>query len=146
MRVKVRRAAPGLWLFSCPCGYVSPVTRSFDDAVSIGHRHAWHHTPPAKQPEPPAQQQRYRCTVVGCNPVLWGEADAELHASNHGHRIAKWPVRSAEGKRRAKARNRSGYYDKYNVGAKSAHVRLGRSRSSDWGDDSHPFSPEALGQ
>lgn len=92
------------------------------------------------------QPNRWRCLVTGCNPKLYGEGAAEVHREAEGHRVAKWPVRSAEGQRRARARNRGGYYDKYNVGAKSAYVRLGRGSSSDWGDDSHPFSAEALGQ
>lgn len=60
--------------------------------------------------------------VVGCNPVL-DKATAERHTAKTNHRVAKWPVRSPEGKRRAKVRNRTGYYDKYNVGAKSAAAR-----------------------
>lgn len=89
--------------------------------------------------------QRYRCTVVGCNPELWGEAARDDHADRAGHRTAKWPVRSAEGKRRARQRNRSGYYDRYNVGHK-ARGGSGYGSRGEWGDDSHPFSPEALGQ
>lgn len=66
---------------------------------------------------------RFRCTVVGCNPKLYGENAAEAHKKDTGHRTAKWPVRSAEVKRRARQRNESGYYDKYNVGAKIAVSR-----------------------
>lgn len=61
---------------------------------------------------------RWRCCVVGCNPVLTKET-AGSHAVDTGHRVAAWPVRSAEGERRAKERNQTGYYDKYNGGAKS---------------------------
>lgn len=68
---------------------------------------------------------RWRCLVAGCNPRLYGKEAAEKHRKNEGHRVAKWPVRSAEGKRRARHRNKSGYYDKYNVGAKSRFVRMG---------------------
>lgn len=67
-------------------------------------------------------KDRWRCLTVGCNPVL-DEAAAEQHHDKTGHRVAKWPVRSPEGKRRAKIRNRTGYYDRYNVGAKSAEAR-----------------------
>ena len=69
-----------------------------------------------------AQPKRWRCLQVGCNPVLI-EATAESHKANTGHRVAKWPVRSKEGKRRAKVRNQTGYYDQYNVGAKSREAR-----------------------
>jgi hypothetical protein len=70
---------------------------------------------------------RFRCLVTGCNPVLFGQTAATEHFQKLGHRTAKWPVRSAEGERRAQARNKSGYYDKYNVGPKARSVRLGGS-------------------
>lgn len=79
-----------------------------------------------------AQPDRWRCLAVGCNPKLIGQPAAASHKAETGHRVAKWPVRSAEGRRRARARNRSGYYDRYNVGAKSYPSRLG---SDDHGDD-----------
>lgn len=66
---------------------------------------------------------RFRCTVVGCNPKLYGQESADGHNKETGHRTAKWPVRSAEGERKARIRNKTGYYDKYNVGAKSAVAR-----------------------
>lgn len=66
---------------------------------------------------------RQRCLTVGCNPMLADESAAQGHREATGHRTAKWPVRSAEGERRASARNKSGYYDKYNVGAKSPVAR-----------------------
>ncbi len=69
------------------------------------------------------QPNRRRCTEVGCNPILQGDAAAEAHTAETGHRTAKWPTRSAEGRRKARARNRTGYYDKYNVGEKSASAR-----------------------
>lgn len=88
------------------------------------------------------QSNRWRCLTTGCNPKLYGDAAAAAHREAEGHRVAKWPVRSAEGQRRARQRNRSGYYDKYNIGAKSRAARFGS-----YGDDGeHPFSPEALGQ
>lgn len=68
------------------------------------------------------QRNRWRCTVVGCNPVLIGQGSADEHAAT-GHRIAKWPVRSTAGKAKAQERNRSGYYDKYNVGEKLSGSR-----------------------
>ena len=75
------------------------------------------------------QHNRWRCTVVGCNPKLIGQAAADAHAAT-GHRVAKWPIRSPQGKAKARERNRSGYYDQYNVGAKSAEARgISRRRS-----------------
>ena len=79
------------------------------------------------------QHNRRRCLTVGCNPVLKNEAEAVIHRANTGHRTAKWPLRSAEGKRRARIRNKTGYYDKYNVGYKSAEAR-GIARSIPGGD------------
>lgn len=68
------------------------------------------------------QPERWRCLAKGCNPVL--DVNTALkHREESGHRVAKWPVRSEAGQRRAQARNRSGYYDRYNVGAKSARAR-----------------------
>jgi hypothetical protein len=87
-------------------------------------------------------KNRWRCLVTGCNPLIYGEEAAENHRKIEGHRVAKWPVRSKEGQRRARERNRNGYYDKYNVGAKHATVRLPQYG----GSVDHPFSPEALGQ
>lgn len=87
---------------------------------------------------------RHRCTITGCNPILPSLIDAEHHRAVTGHRIAKWPVRTAEGQRRAKVRNKTGYYRKYNTGAKSPAAR-GIPGYEDCEDD-HPFSPEALGQ
>ena len=69
------------------------------------------------------QHNRWRCTVVGCNPVMKSERARDDHVSETGHRTAKWPIRSPEGKAKARARNRSGYYDQYNVGPKSGRVR-----------------------
>ncbi len=63
-----------------------------------------------------------RCLTTGCNPVL-NEETAKAHAEATGHRVAKWPVRSAEGQRKAKVRNKTGYYRKYNVGDKSPSER-----------------------
>lgn len=85
---------------------------------------------------------RFRCCVTGCNPVLIGEEAANQHRDEQGHRIAKWPTRSAEGKRKAEIRNKTGYYDKYNAGSKSREQHSGESHEY----DDHPFSPEALGQ
>lgn len=94
------------------------------------------------------QADRWRCTVTGCNPMLASQAAADAHRGVFGHRVAKWPVRSAEGKRRAKVRNRTGYYNRYNVGAKAPKRSLGGGWGSDgfFEADDHPFSPEALGQ
>lgn len=63
--------------------------------------------------------KRFRCMVKGCNPKLFGEEAAQSHREEYGHKVYKWPERSTEGKRRAAERNRTGYYDKYNVGVKS---------------------------
>lgn len=69
------------------------------------------------------QHNRWRCTVVGCNPVMKSLEATEKHRAETGHRTAKWPIRSAAGKAKARQRNKTGYYDKYNVGAKSAEAR-----------------------
>lgn len=66
---------------------------------------------------------RYRCLTTGCNPVLYGEEKAHEHKESTGHRTAKWPVRSAAGRAKERQRQKSGYYDKYNVGAKSYGAR-----------------------
>lgn len=94
------------------------------------------------------QTNRWRCTVTGCNPKLASQEEADAHRGVFGHRVAKWPVRSAEGKRRAKKRNPTGYYDRYNVGAKAPVRSLGGgwNRNGFFEADDHPFSPEALGQ
>jgi hypothetical protein len=74
------------------------------------------------------QSDRWRCLTVGCNPTL-NSTTAATHRDETSHRVAAWPVRSAEGRRRAAVRNRTGYYDRYNVGAKSPEVRgIGRGR------------------
>lgn len=109
------------------------------------------------------QTNRWRCTVAGCNPVLIGESAAESHRDSKNHRIAKWPIRSEAGKKKAAKRNKSGYYDKYNVGAKSYENR-GHHFDPDYDEvmqereqsgpeldihsfeDAHIFSDEALGQ
>lgn len=90
-------------------------------------------TPPSEL----ARIERWRCMQKGCNPVL-DQATAAEHNDATGHRVAKWPVRSADGQAKADERNRTGYYDRYNVGAKS--------RRPSFEHDDHPFSPEALGQ
>jgi hypothetical protein len=69
------------------------------------------------------QPNRRRCLVAGCNPVLHGQDQADAHTTATGHRTSKWPIRSAEGRRRANVRNQTGYYDRYNVGPKSAAAR-----------------------
>lgn len=69
------------------------------------------------------QADRWRCTTVGCNPVL-NEVTAEAHKDDTLHNVAKWPVRSKAGKKKAFERNKSGYYDKYNVGQKSYEARV----------------------
>jgi hypothetical protein len=76
----------------------------------------------AHQHEVAQAQNRWRCLVTGCNPKLNSDSARE-HKAATGHRVAAWPVRSAEGVRRAKARNRTGYYDQYNVDEKSARNR-----------------------
>lgn len=96
----------------------------------------------AERPQP----NRWRCLTAGCNPVLVGEAAASAHRDDLSHRVAKWPVRSKAGKRKAKARNRSGYYDRYNVGSKSAVARGLVPEPRAHVEDDHIFSTEALGQ
>lgn len=69
---------------------------------------------------------RQRCTVTGCNPYLANTADAVTHTETTKHRTAAWPVRSAVGIAKAEMRNKSGYYDKYNVGYKSPEAATER--------------------
>lgn len=52
---------------------------------------------------------RHRCLMVGCNPKLKSRAVAEQHREQTGHRIARWPKRSAEGERKQRERNRQQY-------------------------------------
>lgn len=68
-------------------------------------------------------KDRWRCLQTGCNPLLKNEKQGATHKEKTGHRVAKWPVRSAKGISKADKRNKSGYYDKYNVGEKSAAAR-----------------------
>lgn len=56
---------------------------------------------------------RHRCLVAGCNPYLENAEKATEHKNKTGHRTAKWPVRSEEGKRLAKERINGNYYKKY---------------------------------
>lgn len=66
------------------------------------------------------QHNRYRCLEKGCNPVMKAESPeaakalGEAHTKSTGHRTAKWAIRSVTGKAKAKSRNQTGYYDKYN--------------------------------
>ena len=69
------------------------------------------------------QTNRWRCTVVGCNPKLLSDEAQIAHHKETGHRTAKWPIRSAEGKKKAAHRNKTGYYDRFNVGEKSYAAR-----------------------
>ena len=71
------------------------------------------------------QKDRWRCCITGCNPKLFGYDAALKHKKATGHRIARWPVRSAAGAAMARERTRNGYYDKYNVGAKARSIRPG---------------------
>ncbi len=67
--------------------------------------------------------ERWRCLTAGCNPKLAEEIAARRHEAILNHRVAKWPKRSPEGERKARLRNKTGYYDKYNVGSKSYEAR-----------------------
>ena len=87
------------------------------------------------------QRNRWRCLAAGCNPKL-NEESAAKHNAETGHRVAKWPQRSAEGKRRARIRNQTGYYDKYNVGEKSAYARGLTFGGGDYDDESFTLSGE----
>lgn len=140
-RATVRRQAAHRWTWVCGCG--KPGKARGYGVWHVAYRAAFRHVVDVHMGGGDTghigKLQRYRCTVVGCNPELYGERAAELHRAGLGHRTAKWPVRSAEGQRRARQRNRSGYYDRYNVGAKS------RGGFSGVGDD-HPGSEDALGQ
>ena len=95
----------------------------------------------------PGTGVRMRCLTVGCNPVL-DETTAAEHAQATGHRTAKWPVRSADGQKKARKRNRTGYYRKYNVGNKSPYARgidgYGADTVSSYEDGIHPHSSEAF--
>ena len=82
-----------------------------------------------------------RCLTAGCNPVLDEDA-ATKHKEATGHRVAAWPVRSVEGQRRARVRNKTGYYRKYNEGAKDPSER--GLPGYDYADSIHPFSEEAF--
>lgn len=115
------------------------------------------------------QHNRFRCLEKGCNPVMKGDTPEEAkalgdaHTKETGHRTAKWAIRSADGKAKARKRNRSGYYNRYNVGDKSflnrghlidpeLHDRLlgalGTKEDADdrdwYADSIHPFSDEAF--
>lgn len=59
------------------------------------------------------EAERWRCLATGCNPPLT-QVLAVQHAASTGHRVAKWPKRSAAGEAKARERNRTGYYRKYN--------------------------------
>lgn len=76
------------------------------------------------------QAKRWRCLSSGCNPVL-NEEEAISHNAESGHRVAKWPVRSEAGKQKARKRNKTGYYSKYNVGDKSYVNRVGNGFMAD---------------
>lgn len=76
--------------------------------------------------------ERWRCLVAGCNPKLDAES-ARTHKQETGHRVAKWPVRSAEGQRKQRERNRAtGRWADYGP------------RRYDYEDTIHPFSEEAF--
>jgi len=81
--------------------------------------------------------ERWRCLATGCNPAL-NEASATEHKAETGHRVALWPVRSAEGERRAHIRNRTGYYDKYN------HAGAVASRPSPYAPTRTMFSEDEI--
>ena len=92
------------------------------------------------------QPNRWRCLISGCNPIL-NEETAAKHKETTGHRVAKWPVRSADGQAKAQKRNQTGYYRKYNFGDKSPMARGLKGYGGHSGDyEPHPFSAEALGQ
>lgn len=52
---------------------------------------------------------RWRCLEVGCNPKLKGHT-AQQHKEQTGHRVAKWPIRSAAGEAKQRERNRLSPY------------------------------------
>lgn len=56
-----------------------------------------------------ADRARWRCLEVGCNPKLNGTT-AQQHKGQTGHRVAKWPVRSAAGEAKQRERNRLNPY------------------------------------
>ena len=66
---------------------------------------------------------RQRCTVTGCNPLLADLDAAAAHRDATGHRTAAWPVRSAEGKRLERKRNRTGYHRKYQLAREERQLK-----------------------
>jgi hypothetical protein len=94
---------------------------------------------------PDTKDDRWRCLVTGCNPYLT-ETTAVDHKGATGHRVAAWPIRSASGQRRAQARNKSGYYTKYNTGNKSYEAfqdRTGQGKPDETNYTSS-YTPAAL--
>lgn len=98
-----------------------------------------------------SNEGRWRCLITGCNPLL-NATSAQAHKEKTGHRVAAWPVRSAEGQRRAQVRNQTGYYRKYNVGDKSPSARglstreISPFRSESWDEGADFGSPDEHGQ
>ena len=101
--------------------YQSSQTEEFDSPRIHVKSRARHNT--RKNMKFVDNTDRYRCLTTGCNPVMYGEEQANEHKGLTGHRTAKWPVRSAAGRAKERRRQTSGYYDKYNVGAKSYGAR-----------------------
>ena len=101
--------------------YQSSQTEEFDSPRIHVKSRARHNT--RKNVKFVDNTNRYCCLTAGCNPVMYGEEQANEHKESTGHRTAKWPVRSAAGRAKERRRQTSGYYDKYNVGAKSYGAR-----------------------
>lgn len=79
-----------------------------------------------------AATDRWRCLAVGCNPKL-KESSAGQHKEATGHRVAKWPVRSAAGRQKQRERN-----------AASGRAAIYGPRRDSYEDGIHPFSEEAF--
>jgi hypothetical protein len=122
-----RRKVLGDWLNDEPDGLTPEAVKMLQGRLTprgngFGLAARITHSRPPLTPEDAAQlaelidppvMERWRCVVVGCNPVL-DQSTAQTHATDEGHRVAKWPVRSEAGQEKAAERNRSGYYDRYN--------------------------------
>lgn len=122
-RITVRKVRGIDWGASCPaCPLWGITTGSWSLTMRAADAHRISH-----------RRERWRCCIVGCNPKLWSMAAAEAHRIDKAHRVARWPVRSAEGERKQRERNRAGYYRRYSTRPK-------------WGGDDRHDSPEALGQ
>lgn len=78
--------------------------------------------------------ERWRCLTVGCNPVLKHQKVAEQHRDQTGHRIARWPVRSADGHRKQRERNQRVWEERREALGLSGDALLGSEIEPGWDD------------